>query len=123
MYLVVEVVEIAGARLVLLPQKTLHNPAEILRFVVRPSQGAGSAIRVVVDLLLGLNYCRYVLNLESVVAKVKVVGGVEAAAAVNPLVRNEVGEASEDVSAHFALVNQIAFPRQQLTQLGRGENQ
>lgn len=99
----------------LLPQESLDDAAEILWLVIGAGENTRGAIWVVVDLLLGLNYRWNVLNLEAIVAEVEVVGGVEAAPAVDPLVWDKVGETSEDVAADFALVDQIAFARKQFT--------
>lgn len=109
MNLIIKVVEVAGARLVLLPQQPFHDSAEVFGFVICSRQNARGTVRVVVDFLLRLDYRRYVLNLESIFAEVEVIRCVETAAAVNTLVRNEIGQASEDVSANFALINQVTL--------------
>lgn len=71
--------------------------------------------------MLSLDYRRYVLHLESILSEVEVICGVEVAATINALVRDEVRETSEDIAADFALINQVAFTRQQFPQL-REEN-
>jgi hypothetical protein len=119
--LVVEIIQIATARLMLLPEETLNDSAEIFRFVISSWEDSSSAIRVVVDLVFSLYNRRYVLNLEAILSKVEVIRGVEAAATVNALVRDEIREAPEDVAANFALINQVTLSRQQFTQLRNKE--
>lgn len=109
--LVVEIVQIAGSRLVLLPHESFKDSAEILRLVVASRKNSRSAIGVVVDFLLCLDDGWYVLDLEAVVTKVEVVGGVKVLSTIHSFVRDEIGETSENVSADFAFVNQIALTR------------
>lgn len=54
---------------------------------------------------------------EAIVAEMEMVAGIEAGLAVDTFVGDEIGQAAEDVAAHLALVDQIAFVRQQFADL------